>query len=214
MNLKTTILASAVLLATASTAFAAGPTGFGSIKLGMTKTEVEALSSKDKFHLATSLSVMKQSGKSEVQYFNATITGPDIRQPIQTALGFSNNKLTHLLMTFPEHSWLYSKLRNQTTKKYGAPYYLGLIDDRQCELENGQKYVVGTGIHSELWRADLPDSPTKIIQTSFADGDFTGCTQSSLEKRRSLKTLSIDMSIIDRPKMPLFEAEFELNQAL
>ena len=52
MNLKTTILASAVLLATASTAFAAGPTGFGSIKLGMTKAEVEALSSKDKFHLS------------------------------------------------------------------------------------------------------------------------------------------------------------------
>lgn len=219
MNFKRTLLGCAILLVTASSAYADGPTGFGPIKIGMTKDEVESLSSKDKYFLSTPFSSTKTIGKGRPSkdYFDSTISGPDIREPIQTTLGFSKNKLTYIIMIFPENNWLFGRLKNQVTKKYQAPKSFGFIDEKQCTLKNGRKLVIGTGIESDLWRAEMPDNPSKIIQTSFKNIDFVGCSSASIEDRAHLKYQQIEIIVIDKPAPQtefIYKSGFEIDHAL
>src|SRR3954466_8755056 len=80
-------------------ACAAGPTGYGAIKLGMTKEEIEKLPSDGGISLAAPLTEYQykyskpQPGRDK---YDALIASPASQSPLESVLSFEEGKLVEL----------------------------------------------------------------------------------------------------------------------
>lgn len=142
---------------------ATGPTGFGPIKIGMTKEAIEALQEPDGIYLAGLLTPAESKTPlpDGVTQYKSSVRTPLDTVPIDVSFRFADGKLISANFTISESAA--DVMRKQIGEKYGQ----GKIDDsrkeEQCVYRNGSNFKVTSGIVSEKWFE--PVSTTEQVQT-------------------------------------------------
>lgn len=153
-----------------------GPTGFGSLKIGMSKEALEKLTENDGVYLQSPMTsyIYKNSTPIEgVDKFDAKIITPLSLQSVSTVLTFQNDELTSFYMNFEGVPTGYEKSLRQITEKYGPGKETNDRKEEQCIYKNGANFKITTGAISSTWIEEV--SSSERIQTRLSDWVFSLC---------------------------------------
>ena len=137
-------------------ASAKGPLGIGDLKIGMSRTEVEAISHNAAVHLAEPMSayVYKNSTPTPGEdLFNTKLTTPWSDTPLKATLTFSNDTLIGVSVTLSDSTGMADEIRKHIAAKYGDPQVDDTMKEEQCVYRNGANFKVKSGAQIFVDRA-------------------------------------------------------------
>ncbi|CUA99334.1 hypothetical protein [Comamonas thiooxydans] len=144
-----------------------GPVGFGPLKIGMTKSAVEALTSGD-VYLASPLElapVKNAEPDPTKERYSSTLMTPVSTTPVKISLTFVNGALSFLSMSATEQNSVITKLSSQVQEKYGEGSFSDNTRDEQCLYRNGANFTIKNGDAARMWSQQGSGGTT--IQTTF-----------------------------------------------
>lgn len=169
-TLQQTIVGVTLMLLSCGWAIAKGPTGFGSLKLGMAREAVEALQASDSVHLAAPLTPYQYKNatpKPGEDKYDAQLVTPLSPQPLKAVLTFESERLTALYLNLDTENNVLEVVKNQITEKYGSPKVDDSMKEEQCIYKNGSNFKLSSGAISHKWLEETPGAAP--IETSLSD---------------------------------------------
>lgn len=174
-------------------AIATGPVGFGPIKIGMTKDELEALpAGNGNIFLTGPLTVQEMKTLLEgTTWYKGELNIPITSSPVDLLFAFKNEKLAYFSMNLDEGTWEY--MQKQISEKYGAGELNDGRKEKQCIYQNGSNFKLISGTKSVTWHQVI--SPTEQINTLAINTQIAVCPPSLRDPMPSLKTILISFSL-------------------
>lgn len=169
-----------------------GPTGFGPIKIGMTKESIESLQNSDGIFLDSPMISYKElndRSKVGVENFTASVLTPLSEKFIKTIFSFESNKLTAFAFNFDKSISFIDKINSQISEKYGPGRVNDQRKDEQCIYKNGANFKINTGIISTNWSEDI--SSTEVIETSTTIMNIESCPYSLNDEKSGVRKIEI-----------------------
>ena len=142
------------LLTTSTTSLADGPIGFGGLKLGMTKAQVEALPDSEPVRVAlpmTPVQHKKTAPVANVDIFDAQLVTPLDSSPIKATLTFKEGRLTNISAELSNSSNVLERLSKQISDKYGQGDIEDNRKEKQCTYGNGATFKIKSGSVHTIW---------------------------------------------------------------
>ena len=156
--------------------YAKGPTGLGSLQIGMSKSAIENLQATNGVHLTSAMTPFDYKNTTPIpdeEIFNTFISTPLDSKPLKAALTFKNSILISISLTINPSTNTLEKVKNQIKEKYGT----GEIDDsrkeEQCIYKNGANFKIMSGSVYTTWIEEL--SQTEQIKTTLIDVSIETC---------------------------------------
>lgn len=175
-----------------------GPTSFGPVKFGMTKADIEALTTADNFYLKEPMADYVYSNGQMAQpgldKFTGLLMTPYRTAPLKGTFTFTNNILTSMYFNLEGQEDLYKDLMAMVEKKYGA----AKIDDRmkteECIYKNGSNFTKKSGFINHDWASKVEDSSDDEYRTSFMNMTLAVCPDNLMNGSiPDMKILSLSM---------------------
>lgn len=150
-----------------------GPTGFGPIKLGMTKEAIEALKESDGTYPLRQLFVAEstQPQPEGTTMYKAPVRTPLGNVPINMVFTFSGEQLSKLVFLL-EDPYL-ERVKSQIAEKYGPGRIDNGIKEEQCIYRNGGNFNISAGTRITQWLE--PATPTEQIETEVKEVVIDAC---------------------------------------
>jgi hypothetical protein len=161
----------------ASACYAAGPVGLGDLKLGMTKSQVEALNGQ----------VRLSSGLTEEVYEddkpdpNSKILKGTLANPLtgesEVTLSFYYGKLIMIYLNLDDERQE-KAASSLMSSKYGPPKILDQTTEEQCIYGNGANFRIKKGIFLRFWSqqsASLNVLGGSTVSTRIMSNTLFGC---------------------------------------
>ena len=157
--------------------YAKGPTGLGSLQIGMSKSAVENLQVTNGVHLTSAMTPYDYKNtppsRPDEEIFDTFISTPLDSKPLKAALTFKNSILISINLTINPSTNTLETVKNQIKEKYGT----GKIDDsrkeEQCIYKNGANFKIMSGSIYTTWIEEL--SQTEQIKTTLIDVSIETC---------------------------------------
>ena len=156
--------------------YAKGPTGLGSLQIGMSKSAVENLQVTNGVHLTSAMTPYDYKNTPPSpgeEIFDTFISTPLDSKPLKAVLTFKNSILISISLTINPSTNTLEKVKNQIKEKYGT----GKIDDsrkeEQCIYKNGANFKIMSGSIYTTWIEEL--SQTEQIKTTLIDVSIETC---------------------------------------
>ncbi|HSW14971.1 MAG TPA: hypothetical protein VLI06_19145 [Solimonas sp.] len=176
-------------------AFGAGPTGIGRLKLGLTKEAVEALKESDGVYLVSAMEPFEnkyyQPAQGETRFTSEAVT-PLLDSAAKITLTFQNSALTTIYIGLPDNSDMaFEKVKNQISSKYGNPTVMDERKEEQCIYKNGSNFKLMSGTIEYVWTDPLKDGAR--IETRLRILSIQMCPSSLRDERlnTSFRSLTI-----------------------
>lgn len=152
-----------------------GPTGIGSIKLGITKEAVLALSPDEPVRIIGELTpkVEKTAPPSGTERFEGKISVPLSTDPVAVKLTFQDGLLRYISLTADGEAVLLERLVKQVTERYGPGKVEDSRKDEQCIYRNGNNFTIKSGTVSTSWTT--PTDNGKVAITKYTDMEINVC---------------------------------------
>jgi hypothetical protein len=187
----------AVPAATSAKPSPTGPTGIGSIKLGMTKEAVLALSVDEPVRIVGELTptVEKTAPAAGVERFDGAIALPHATEPTKITLTLKDGVLHAITLMADGEDQTLERLAKQVAERYGAGKIQDSRKEEQCIYRNGNSFTLKRGVVATLWSTAAEEG--KIVATSFAELDFSMCPSDlryGTTLRMKVKSLSIRLT--------------------
>ena len=172
---------------------ATGPVGFGPIKFGISKDELEALPAGDGNVFLTGPLTVKEMKKVQegAVWYKGQLKIPMASSSVESTFVFKNEKMTYFSMDLHEVTWEF--MQKQIAEKYGAGEVKDDQKEEQCIYKNGSNFKLISGTKSVTWRQVI--SPTEQITTSATDMQFAICPSSLRDSMFSSKSKWISFSL-------------------
>lgn len=172
---RSSLAAFAILSITSLTVIAKGPDGFGELRLGMTKGQIEAIGSESTVHLSAPLTLFKPDSKyyrpvAGVDLFNTKIQSSLDEKPLDATLRFTEGKLSRILIAFADDSSALKIAMEMISSKYGPPQEVNRMTEKLCINRNGTNFKIDSGEITYSWvsSAEGPSSvETKLIKKNL-----------------------------------------------
>ena len=156
--------------------YAKGPTGLGSLQIGMSKSAVENLQVTNGVHLTSAMTPYDYKNTPPSpgeEIFDTFISTPLDSKPLKAVLTFKNSILISINLTINPSTNTLETVKNQIKEKYGT----GKIDDsrkeEQCIYKNGANFKIMSGSIYTTWIEEL--SQTEQIKTTLIDVSIETC---------------------------------------
>ena len=157
--------------------YAKGPTGLGSLQIGMSKSAIENLQATNGVHLTSAMTPFDYKNtppsRPDEEIFDTFISTPLDSKPLKAALTFKNSILISINLTINPSTNTLETVKNQIKEKYGT----GKIDDsrkeEQCIYKNGANFKIMSGSIYTTWIEEL--SQTEQIKTTLIDVSIETC---------------------------------------
>ena len=156
--------------------YAKGPTGLGSLQIGMSKSAIENLQATNGVHLTSAMTPFDYKNTTPIpdeEIFNTFISTPLDSKPLKAALTFKNSILISINLTINPSTNILETVKNQIKEKYGT----GKTDDsrreEQCIYNNGANFKIMSGSIYTTWIEEL--SQTEQIKTTLIDVSIETC---------------------------------------
>ncbi len=156
--------------------YAKGPTGLGSLQIGMSKSAIENLQATNGVHLTSAMTPFDYKNTTPIpdeEIFNTFISTPLDSKPLKAALTFKNSILISINLTINPSTNILETVKNQIKEKYGT----GKTDDsrreEQCIYNNGANFKIMSGSIYTPWIEELPQ--TEQIKTTLMDVSIETC---------------------------------------
>ncbi len=173
MNLNAIFTAIALTVASPPI-LSAGPTGWGDLKIGISREEVYRLKSNNGVYLSEPLKPSKARPSSStsvdenkyVTRVNTPFGGPGV----VAHLGFINDRLSSIEFSLDDRPDILQEISSQIQAKYGSP--LDKSDQKQisCRLADGSSIPWASGHHLHEWVEVLQDGgqiATRVYDVSI-----------------------------------------------
>ncbi|HDR9184579.1 TPA: hypothetical protein QDB06_005207 [Burkholderia vietnamiensis] len=151
-----------------------GPSGFGAIKIGMTRESLERLKAADGVYLVGPLVPHESSApnrdKNESLY-TAMIATPFDREPREASFTFSAGALTGFSIKLDDAA--FAQAKSQLADKYGAGKPDNDQHEEQCVYGNGAAFKVTWGTVATVWNQRISD--TERISSSASELTLDAC---------------------------------------
>lgn len=153
-----------------------GPSGFGPLKLGMTREAVEGRQASDGVYLVWPLSpdTSNFAVPANTELVKSQVLTPLDNNPEKISLTFTSGLLTGFVVTLNDTS--FGKVKSQLIEKYGT----GKIDDdrkdEQCIYRNGSNFKVNSGSVATRWTQSV--LPTEEIKSALVEYTVNWCPPS------------------------------------
>lgn len=196
---------------------AKGPVSFGSMKIGMSKAAIEALTVKDDYYLKEpfadpvyreELNKMKESYEFEgIKRLQGLVINPFSIEPLKVGFIFKKDALEEMWVDVNNKD-LFNKFKSMVENKYGKPATSGVVIDKQCINKDGSNFTIQKGSLIHRWSEKLANAPREEIKTSFTSAltgicpsAFTDPTDSLFDKINSKINEDMYIFLIDRRKI-------------
>jgi hypothetical protein len=169
-------IATALLIGSALPAYGKGPTGFGGLKLGMTREEIEALADPEPVRPAGPLTPYQYkytTPKAGEDKFEVPLSTPLGSSPIEAVLTFEGGRLTNLFLKLNASSSMLEQLSKQIAEKYGPGVTEDTRKEEQCIYKNGANFKLTSGVVKTKWIEDT--SPNERIESILSDVSIESC---------------------------------------
>jgi hypothetical protein len=153
-----------------------GPSGFGSIQIGMSKDALEKLTLSDGVFLESPMTPYEYKYVSPVEgvdKFNAKVVTPLSTQSVSTVVSFQNDALISFHMNFEGISGGYERSLRQITEKYGPGKETNNRKEELCLYKGGANFKIIRGAISITWLDEV--SVTERVQTRLTDFILNSC---------------------------------------
>lgn len=212
MKIALTMAACAVTAALCTpVALAGGPKGIGDLKLEMTKSEVEALSTESGTNiqiLGPLQLVPPQKAFGAAQRFSPvhvtsnTYEGrvqlPQWRTPLPIKLSFKADQLVALAIDLPADRVLAQSLRDAIAAKHGEGELTDNdMTEKECAYPNGVTYKVRLGGRVEQWLE--PHTEWTRVETHMWELALGSCTGTMTQARKDRDFVTLSMAIQTNP---------------
>jgi len=156
---------------------AKGPTGFGPLKLGMTKEAVEALQPTEGVYLSVPMTPSKfnkyVSPKAGVERFDCSLVTPLSKDALETVLVFESGQLTEIFLVLDKSSNMLERVKNQIVDKYGPGRVEDTRKEKQCIYKNGANFKITSGDITTIWVENFSDA--ERVETRLSDTSLDAC---------------------------------------
>lgn len=153
-----------------------GPTGLGLLKIGMTKTQVEALQASDGIYLTNAMTPYvneRYTPVDGVDKFNTYLQTPLSTTAFKSVLTFEAGKLSSIYINFDDANNVLEQVTSQISEKYGAGVINSDRKEEQCIYKNGANFKITKGTITTMWTESL--SQNERIETITNDWLFDMC---------------------------------------
>jgi hypothetical protein len=185
-------------------AYAAGPVGFGSITMGMSKEAVESLKAEDGIYLAspmTEYTYKSSAPRPGEDKYDALIVNPFSKEPFKSVLTFEGGKLLSLYLDLKESSPVFENVKRQITEKYGEPKAENSMKEEQCIYRNGSNFKISSGTIRYRWLEE--HAAAGRVETTLLNWEFRMCPVNLSYDIPATKLLSVSIGLVkerDEPK--------------
>lgn len=154
---------------------AAGPTGIGSLRLGMPKEAVMALSSDEPVRIVGDMTpiVEKEAPPPGTERFEGRIVVPNASDLVKASFTFKDGILHEISMSAKGKTSLLDSLAKQIAERYGPGKVQDNRKDEQCIYRNGNSFTLKSGIVATQW--STLEVNGRVVTTSFTDIDYNFC---------------------------------------
>lgn len=156
-----------------------GPVGFGSLKIGMSREQVEALKASDGIYLTDSMipyTSERYVPVEGVDEFRTYLQTPLDSKPLKSVLSFEAGKLSSIHLSLDDEGFMLEKITSQISEKYGA----GVVDndrkEEQCIYKNGSNFKITKGTIYTTWKEQFAKNDQ--IETRTTDWLYDRCPDS------------------------------------
>ncbi len=172
-----------------------GPSGFGALKIGMTKESIESLGESDGFYLAGPMTphVSRFASPVGIDQFDAQLKTPLSSKSLEAILSFQGSELKSFYVSFYAAPSAFDVVSQQIAEKYGAGKETNNRKEEQCIYKNGNSFKLADGKISTNWSDEI--SQTERIDTTLSDYLSQNCPadlSSSTTNKIQIKSLTID----------------------
>lgn len=201
MGVRHWLVAAALLVS--SNAWAKGPTGIGSLQLGLTPAQVEALP-KDGVYLASPLGPYKSPGNKPVELkageerFSTTVQTPWSADPLDATLTFIDGKLTSLYIDLKDSEAMAEKVAQQIEEKFGPRKVYDSRTSERCPSYGGGSQEVSSGSNYATWNEVQGE---KEVRTRVGTYVLDGCLHRRYDQQRKVLA-SVSIFIAEASKNP------------
>ncbi|CAN7283353.1 hypothetical protein LJR168_001390 [Pseudoxanthomonas sp. LjRoot168] len=201
MGVRHWLVAAALLVS--SPAWAKGPTGIGSLQLGLTPAQVEALP-KDGVYLATPLGPYKSPGNKPVELkpgeerFSTTLQTPWQTEPLEASLTFIDGKLTSLYINMGDNERLATRVAVQIEEKFGPAKLEDSTRVERCPTYGGGSEEVRSGSNYSAWSEVQGDKEVRARVGTYV---LDGCLSRRYNQDRKVLA-SISIYTVEATKNP------------
>lgn len=174
--IRLALTASAFLYLASLSALAAGPTGIGDLKLGMTHEQLEAVSSDSVVYLTTPLAPLQSKHYKHVpgvDVFTAMVQTPFDPSPLHGAFKFTDGSLISISISLKNESNAFDVAKGMLSEKYGEARVVDEMNEEQCVLRNGANYKVQYGKLAYSWWSEPSD--VGYVETQLVQSIMDGC---------------------------------------
>jgi len=184
-------------------AWAQGPTGIGSLQLGLTPEQVTALPESG-VHLAAPLGPYQSPGGRPVELkpgeerFDTKIQTPWSDGPLKATLTFNGGTLTSMYVNLDDSEALVKTVAAQIEEKFGAPQVTDSRTVERCPSYAGGTEEVRSGSLYNIWNQDKGN---KVVRTNVGTYVLDGCLGRRYNERRKVLA-SISVFTVEASKNP------------
>lgn len=150
-----------------------GPSGIGSLKLGMTKDDIEILQEKGDTYLQSPLVESSVRFGGDVTEYITEIKIPISIEPIKTKLNFRGNSLFFIELLFEERDDVFKNVLAKIAEKYGDGLIKNGRKDELCLYQGGANFKIETGIITTQWIEEV--GPNEANSTVAYDSAYRRC---------------------------------------
>lgn len=153
----------------------ADPAGIGSLKLGMSKAEVEALTFGDLYIASRFLPTCGKKSKNipgAERYVSKLVT-PFSPSPMDLSLVFKDGALISISVFSRRQSSVVTTLAAQVMSKFGEGVFSDSTYEIPCGFQNGEKLLAKNGDVTQVWTNKGTNHTT--IQTTFTRARLDSC---------------------------------------
>lgn len=182
-----------------------GPVGFGPIRMGMSKSDVDALTSGD-VYLASPLSPdnRKYSDQPDgLDRFESKLKTPLSAALVKAVFTFKDDALIFMYLSASDQNSVISDLSEQVRAKYGDGTFSDSTQDEPCIYRNGASFSVKKGDQKRTW--SQKSGRDGEIRTSFVRSRMDMCPVNlrwDTITNITLEMLSIEAIQASKPAAP------------
>lgn len=177
------------LVLTSASALAAGPSGFGDIKIGMSFSEIEALKPDSVVRVTAPMvafPIKNPNVNQNSKFFRTTVITPYSTGPQIAVFEFRENLLKSMRVQFEYSQVVAARLKSDIAEKYGAPSEKNARKEEQCIYRNGNSFKLETGQIVSSWTEMLAGEQ---IETEIIDDVHNSCPNNLAVGGFELKSL-------------------------
>lgn len=183
-------------------AMADGPIGFGAIKLGMTKIEIENLPESEPVRTlpgSTVPYVSKYTAPAEgIEKFSTLLRQPFNNDYLETILDFREGKLVNIHVSVKKESeYILEKISEQISEKYGKAETKDTRKEEQCIYKNGSNFKIVDGGVTHFWFDDKK-LPGKLVETRITNTIFQSCPSNLRYATTPIHILSMGIGVTNK----------------